>query len=62
MLLPSLIFSLIMVCSLGLVACYFDYSSIENSYYFGYYASLGFGSGFDYDRGYLYTDPVIVAD
>ena len=61
MLLPSLIFSLMMVCSLGMVACCSDYSSIHSYDCSDYYASLGLGSGSDSGICYLHIDPVVVA-
>ena len=59
MLLPSLLFSLLVVCSLEVEAYYSDYSSIHSSDYSDY--SANFGSGFDYDRCYPHTDSIIVA-
>ena len=60
MLLPNLLFSLLVVCSLGEVACYFDCSSIHSSDYSDYSASLGSGS--DSDRCYPHTDLVVAAN
>ena len=64
-LVPSPLFSQAVVCSLGVVACCSDCSSIHNldcSDYSGsdYYATLGldFGS----DSWFPHTDPIAVAD
>ena len=61
MLLPSQLFSLMVVCSLGVVACCSDYSSIHSYDCFDYYASLGPSSGSDSGMCYLHIDPVVVA-
>ena len=60
MLLPYLLFSLLVVCSLGVVACYSDCSSIRSSDYSNYSAS--FGPDFGSDRCYPHIDLVVVAD
>ena len=60
MLIPDLLFSLLVVCSFGVVACYSDCASIHSSNYSDYFANLGldFGS----DRCYPHTDPVVMDD
>ena len=61
MLLPSPLFSLMEVYSLGVVAYCFDYSSIHSYDCSDYYANLGLGYDSDYDRCYPHTDPVVTA-
>ena len=64
MLLPNPLFSLMVVCSLRVVACYSYYSSIHSSDCSDYYANLGLDFDFDSDSGrcYPHTDPVVAAD
>ena len=62
MLLPNPIFSLMAVCSLGVVACCYDYSSIHSYECFDYYANLGLGYGSDFDKCYPHTDPFVAVD
>ena len=50
------------VYSLQEVACYSDCSSILSSNYSDYYANLGPSSGFDSDKCYPHTDPIVAAD
>ena len=59
MLLPDLFFSLLVVCSFGVVACYYDCSSIRSFDYSDYSASLGPNSGFD--RCYPHTKPALLS-
>ena len=65
MLLPSLPISLVAVCSLRVVACCYDYSSIHSSNYSDYFANLGLGSGSGSDSGFgmccLHTGLVVAA-
>ena len=60
MLLPNLLFSLLVVCSPGEVACYSNCSSIHSSDYSDCFASLG--SSYDSDRCYPHINLVVVAD
>ena len=60
MLLPDLLFSLLAVCLLGEVACYYDCSSIHSYDYSNCSANLGYGSYSD--RFYPHTDPIVMAD
>ena len=60
MLIPDLLFSLMVVCSLRAMACYSNCSSIHSFDYFDCSANLGSGS--NSDRCYPHTDPVVAAD
>ena len=61
-LLPSPLFSLMAVCSLKVVACCSDYSSIHSSNCSYYYAILGPSCSSDSGMWYLHTDPVVAVN
>ena len=61
-LLSSPLFSLMEVCSLGMVACCFDYSSIHSSNCSYYYDILSPSSSYDSGMWYLHIDHVIAVD
>ena len=66
MLIPNPLFSLMAVCSLGVVAYCYDYSFIHSSDCSDYYANLGPGSSFDFDsdsdRCYPHINPIVAVD
>ena len=71
MLLPNLLFSLLVVCSLKEVACYSDCSSIHSFDYSDYYSihsfdysdySASLGPNSDSNRCYPHTDPIVAVD